>query len=70
MISSLLYVVFFIPLWFFCLIRLIITGKSMWIWNDIQLSKDIREKTIIANITRRRCNYLFGTDYKPIALEE
>lgn len=43
---------------------------GQYLIDDIQLSKDIREKTIIANITRRRCNYLFGTDYKPIALEE
>ncbi len=38
--------------------------------DDVDLSKQIREKTIIANITRKRCNYLFATDYKPIALEE
>ena len=43
---------------------------GQYLLDDIKLSKEIREKTIIANITRKRCNYLFGTDYKQIALEE
>ena len=43
---------------------------GQYLIDDVELSKLIREKTIIANITRKRCNYLFGTAYKPIALEE
>lgn len=38
--------------------------------DDIELSKQIREKTIIANITRSRCNYLFGTTYPKLSLED
>lgn len=37
---------------------------------DIALSKNIREKSIIANMTRRRCNYLFGTTYALLPVEE
>lgn len=37
---------------------------------DIRLSKELREKTIIANVTRQRCNVLFNTNYEPLPLEE
>jgi N-acetylglucosaminyldiphosphoundecaprenol N-acetyl-beta-D-mannosaminyltransferase len=35
MISSLLYVVIFIPLWIYDVIRNIFTGKPVWAWEDI-----------------------------------
>lgn len=41
-----------------------------YLLEDIKLSKEIREKTIIANITRQRCNYLFNTNYELLTLEE
>lgn len=43
---------------------------GQYLIDDVELSKLIREKTIVANITRKRCNYLFATNYTPIALEE
>ena len=43
---------------------------GQYLIDDVDLSILIREKTIKSNITRKRCNYLFGTDYKQIALEE
>lgn len=38
MISSLFYVLFFIPVWVILYVRKLITGKSMWIWDDVLLA--------------------------------
>lgn len=37
---------------------------------DCKLSLTIRNKRIEANIVRRRCNYLFGTAYPILTVEE
>jgi N-acetylglucosaminyldiphosphoundecaprenol N-acetyl-beta-D-mannosaminyltransferase len=40
MISSFLYVVIYIPLWIYDVLRLIITGKPIWVWKDILGAED------------------------------
>lgn len=37
---------------------------------DLELSLKIRNKKIQANIVRRRCNYLFGTKYPLLKIED